>query len=130
MNPESNALASNNGIEMENIIKALYPEAEFHYKGIIDFSIDGVQVEVKSCQEKINDTFSDKKHRGKPRSGRFNFSDLQHQTLIENSGEYIFLVHRGGIPIIYLRVPAVKLNLGEFTGVKAVCWRTILKEAV
>ena len=123
---ESNALASNNGIEMENIIKALYPGAHFEYKGIIDFSIDGVRVEVKSCQEYINASGS---HEG-IRSGRFCFTDLQHQTLLENSGEYILLVHRGGVPIIYLRVPAQKIKLGKFSGVKAVCWKTALKGAL
>lgn len=126
MTPESNQLAASNGCEMENIIKALYPGAEFNYKGVIDFSIDGVRVEVKSCQELINASGN---HDG-IRSGRFCFKDIQHQTLIENNGEYIFLVHRGGIPIIYLRVPAVKLKLGNFTGVKAVCWKTIIRGAV
>jgi hypothetical protein len=111
---------------MENIIKALYPGAHFEYKGIIDFSIDGVRVEVKSCQEYINASGN---HNG-IRSGRFCFNDLQHQTLIENSGEYILLVHRGGVPIIYLRVPAQKIKLGKFSGVKAVCWKTALKGAL
>jgi hypothetical protein len=123
---ESNALAANNGCEMERIIQALYPGAHFEYKGIIDFSIDGVRVEVKSCQEFINAS-------GNPegiRSGRFCFTDIQHQTLIENSGEYILLVHRGGIPIIYVRVQASKIKLGKFSGVKAVCWKTAIKGAV
>ncbi|WP_440947872.1 hypothetical protein ACSAZL_06385 [Methanosarcina sp. T3] len=126
MSPESNQLAASNGCEMENIIKALYPGAEFHYKGVIDFSIDGVRVEVKSCQELINASGS---HDG-IRSGRFCFKDIQQQTLIENNGEYIFIVHRGGVPIFYARIPAVKLKLGKFTGVKAVCWKTIIRGAV
>ncbi|MDI9395792.1 MAG: hypothetical protein QM426_10460 [Euryarchaeota archaeon] len=123
---ESNTRAANNGVEMENIIKALYPGARFEYKGVIDFTINGVKVEVKSCQDFIHASGS----YGGIRSGRFCFNDLQHQTLIENAGEYILMVHRSGIPIIYLRVPARKLKLGKFTGVKAVCWKTIIKGAV
>ncbi|HIH73918.1 MAG TPA: hypothetical protein HA306_01055 [Methanosarcina sp.] len=30
----------------------------------------------------------------------------------------------------YARVPAVKLKLGKFTGVKAVCWKTVIRGAV
>lgn len=126
MAPESNTLAAHNGIEMENIIKALYPGAEFHYKGVIDFSIDGVEVELKSCQEFIND----KNNSTGKRSGHFCFSDLQHRALIENNGEYIFLVQREGIPVFYARVQASKLKLGKFSGVKAVCWKTAIKTAL
>ena len=111
---------------MEAIIRALYPEGVFEYTGLIDFTIDGVQVEVKSCQDKVFDSSLS----GGTRSGRFCFSDLQHQTLIENSGEYILLVHRGGVPIIYIRVPARKLQLGKWTGVKAVCWKSAIKGAL
>lgn len=127
MAPESsNALASQNGCNMESIVKALYPGAEFDYKGLIDFSINGVRVEVKSCQDTITDSSTST---GK-RSGRFCFSDIQHQTLIENAGDYILLVHREGTPFFYFRVPATKLTLGKWTGVKAVCWRTAIREAM
>jgi len=126
MSVESQTAAAQNGCNMENIVKALYPGARFEYTGLIDFSIDGVRVEVKSCQDKVFDNSLS----GGTRSGRFCFSDLQHQTLIENSGEYILLVHREGVPIIYVRVPARKLNLGKWTGVKAVCWKTAIKGAV
>lgn len=113
---------------MENVIKILYPEAKFEYTGIIDFTIDGVKVEVKSCQDKVIDnSFS-----GGTRSGRFCFSDLQHQTLIENSGEYILLVHKKCVPIVYVRVPASKLQslLGNWTGIKSVTWKTVIKGAL
>lgn len=126
MSPESNALASSNGCAMEEFIKALYPDAEFHYKGVIDFTIDGIRVELKSCQEFINDS----NHSSGRRSGHFCFNDLQHLTLVENNGDYAFLVQRGGIPIFYVRIPASKINLGEFSGVKAVCWKTIIKAAI
>ncbi|WP_269849038.1 hypothetical protein [Methanosarcina horonobensis] len=94
-NIEGNTLASHNGCQMENIIKSLYPEAEFHYKGVIDFVIDGVKVENKSCQEYINATGN---HNGM-RSGRFCFDALQHQTLIEQGGDYSFLVQKDSNPI-------------------------------
>jgi hypothetical protein len=126
MSPESNALASQNGIKMENIIKALYPGVRFEYQGLIDLSINGVRVEIKSCQEYVTDNSV----KSTLRSGRFCFFDIQHETLIENAGEYIFLVQREGIPLIYVRVPAQKIKLGKFTGVKSLCWKTIIQGAV
>jgi hypothetical protein len=113
---------------MEAIVRALYPGAKFEYTGLIDFSINGVRVEVKSCQDKVHDSSLS----GGSRSGRFVFSDLQQQTLIENRGEYILLVHKEGVPIVYIRVPASKLQtiLGKFSGVKAVCWKTAIKGAL
>ncbi|WP_440944983.1 hypothetical protein ACSAZL_12545 [Methanosarcina sp. T3] len=126
MSGSSNALASSNGCEMENIIKALYPGAEFHYKGIVDFVIDGVKVENKSCQEYINASGN---HNG-VRSGRFCFDSLQHQTLVENNADYSFIVQRDSKPIFFARIPARKLKLGKWTGVKAVCWKTIIRGAV
>lgn len=126
MSTESNTLASANGCEMEDIIKALYPGAKFEFKGVIDFLIDGVRVEVKSCQEYVIDNSA----AHSVRSGRFCFTDLQHQTLLENSGEYIFLVHRSGVPIFYTRVQAARLKLGKFHGVKSVCWKTAIRGVI
>lgn len=126
MSVESQTAAATNGCRMESIVKALYPEATFEYTGLIDFTIDKVRVEVKSCQDKVFDSSLS----GGSRSGRFCFSDLQHQTLIENSGEYILLVHKSGVPIIYVRVPASKLQLGKWTGVKSVCWKTAIEGAL
>ncbi|AKB79108.1 hypothetical protein MSHOH_2625 [Methanosarcina horonobensis HB-1 = JCM 15518] len=111
---------------MENIIKSLYPEAEFHYKGVIDFVIDGVKVENKSCQEYINATGN---HNGM-RSGRFCFDALQHQTLIEQGGDYSFLVQKDSNPIFFARVHAKNLKLGKWSGVKAVCWKTIMRMVI
>lgn len=126
MASESNALAASNGYEMENIIKALYPGAHFEYKGVIDFTINGVRVELKSCQDCVIDA----SHSSGFRSGRFVFSDLQHKILIENNGDYIFLVQHGGIPVFYARVPARKVKLGKFSSTKAVCWKTVIRGAV
>jgi hypothetical protein len=128
MSTESQTAAATNGCRMESIIRALYPEGTFEYTGLIDFTIDGARVEVKSCQDRVYDNSLS----GGARSGRFVFSDLQHQTLLENKGDYILLVHKDGVPIVYIRVPASKLQtlLGGFSGTKAVCWKTAIKGAL
>lgn len=117
-----NLTASQNGCTMESIIRTLYPGADFDYKGLIDLTINGVRVEIKSCQDKIKDNHNS----AGTRSGRFCFKDIQHQELIENQGEYILLVHRDGVPFLYFRVPANCLDLGNFTGIKSVCWKTLI----
>ena len=45
-------------------------------------------------------------HDNEIRSSRFVFIDDQREALIENDGEYIFLVHNRCIQILYLRIPA------------------------
>jgi hypothetical protein len=126
MPPESNAEACSNGSMMEDIIRALYPGAQFEYKGLIDLHINGRPVEIKSC--KI--TVTDNSHNNKIRSGRFVFSDLQHQTLLENEGEYIFLVHNECVPILYLRVPAHFINIPLFSGIKSISWKSVISGAI
>ncbi len=128
MSVESQTLAAQNGCNMEHIIQALYPEAIFEYTGVIDFTINGVRVEIKSCQAQVHDSSTS----GGTRSGRFVFNEEQHKTLIENSGEYILLVHKNSVPIVYIRVPASKLQntLGEFSGIKSVCWKSAIKGAL
>jgi hypothetical protein len=126
MSSESNALASQNGCRMEDLIKTLYPGATFDYLGLVDLTINGVRVEIKSCQDKIKDS----NNSGGTRSGRFCFKDLQHKELVENAGEYIFLVQREGIPFLYFRVPARCIDPGEFSGVKSVCWKTIIQGGI
>jgi len=119
----SKAKASNNGCAMERIIQALYPGAKFEYTGLIDLTINNVRVEIKSCQTKVQDSST-----STGRSGRFHFREEQHEALLEMGGEYIFLVHENGIPILYLRVPARKLDL-NMKSEKAVCWKTIIQKA-
>jgi hypothetical protein len=127
MPPESNAIASQNGCEMENIIKILYPGAQFEYRGLIDLHINGKPVEIKSCQMRT----IDRSHgNNKSRSGRFIFIDFQHQHLLENNGEYILLVHEESVPILYFRVPAHILNLSPFSGSKCITWQSIVREAI
>ncbi|AKB78624.1 hypothetical protein MSHOH_2141 [Methanosarcina horonobensis HB-1 = JCM 15518] len=121
-NIEGNALASQNGCLMEHWIKALYPSAEFRYKGAIDCIIDGVRVEIKSCQEFIHDS----EYKNNQRSGRICFNSQQHEILVLEGGDYIFLVHRNGNPFIFVRLPASSLSRSSWSGVKCVSWKTLL----
>lgn len=126
MSVESQTAAAQNGCTMEHIIQRLYPNAKLEYTGIIDATIDGVRVEIKSCQDRVRDS----NNSGGTRSGRFVFSEEQHKTLIENNGEYIFLVHNTGVPFIFFRVPARNVSLPNFSGIKSACWRSIIKGAI
>jgi hypothetical protein len=126
MPPESNTIAQQNGQTMEEIIKILYPEAKFEFRGLIDLHINGKPVEIKSCQTKT----IDRSHGNKSRSGRFIFVDYQHQHLLENNGEYIFLVHEETTPILYFRVSAQILNLSPFSGLKGIAWQSVVREAI
>jgi len=126
MSIESQTAAATNGCTMEGIIKQLYPGAKLEYTGLIDATIDGVRVEIKSCQERVKDS----NNSGGTRSGRFVFSEDQHKTLIENNGDYIFLVHNAGVPFLFFRAPAKNISLPDFSGIKSVCWKSIIKEAI
>ncbi|AKB47409.1 hypothetical protein MSKOL_1632 [Methanosarcina sp. Kolksee] len=126
MTTESQTAAAQNGCTMENIIKQLYPGAKLEYTGLIDATINGVRVEIKSCQEHVRDS----NNSGGTRSGRFVFNEEQHKALIENNGEYIFLVHTAGVPFLFFRVPARNVPLPEFTGVKSLCWKSIITGAI
>jgi hypothetical protein len=122
---ESQTLAATNGCIMENIIKNLYPNAQFEYTGLIDLTIDGKRVEIKSCQDRVRDSST-----STGRWGRFHFREEQHSTLIENEGDYIFLVHHEGTPFIYLRIPARDIKLSKFKEEKALCWKSVIREAL
>lgn len=126
MSVESQTAAAQNGCTMEGIIKQLYPGAKLEYTGLIDATIDGIRVEIKSCQEHVKDS----NNSGGTRSGRFVFNEEQHKILIESNGEYIFLVQNAGIPFLFFRVPARNISLPDFSGIKSVCWRSIIKGAI
>lgn len=123
MSVESQTAAAQNGCTMEGIIKQLYPGAKLEYTGLIDATIDGVRVEIKSCQERVRDSSNS----GGTRSGRFVFNEEQHKALIENNGEYIFLVQNSGVPFIFFRAPARNVTLSDFIGIKSVCWKSIIR---
>lgn len=126
MSTESQTAAAQNGCNMERIIQQLYPGAKLEYTGLIDATINGVRVEIKSCQEHVRDS----NNSGGTRSGRFVFNEEQHKALIENNGEYIFLVHTAGVPFLFFRVPARNVLLSEFSGIKSVCWRSAVKKVL
>lgn len=126
MAPESNALAARNGCLIEKIVRTLYPDAQFDYKGLVDLQINGHPVEIKSCQISV----SDQSHRTGIRSGRFAFSAEQHKSLIQNRGEYILMVHKNGEPFLFFRIQASALKIPEFSGIKSVCWKSIVSRAV
>lgn len=111
---------------MEHIVQTLNPSADFEYCGLIDFTIDSVKVEVKSCQEKTTDASL----KSKIRNGRFCFRAEQHKALVEQQGDYILIVQKAGTPFIYIRVPAKKLKLGSWNGEKHLSWKTAIKGAL
>jgi hypothetical protein len=89
--PDSNALASQNGYNIESQICA-YLGIEHNCNAIVDAVLDGHPLEIKSCQEYIGDS----SHNNGRRSGRFQLNEEQHQYLVENDGIYAFVVHCEG----------------------------------
>lgn len=121
----SNATASHNGADMEAFARSLLPNAIITAgPEDIDGELYGVPLEVKSCQISITDN----SHSKSRRSGRFVFSGLQHQALVDSGGEYLLLVHKDGLPFLAFRAPASSLNLPEFSGNRAISWRAIVSK--
>jgi len=122
----SNATASHNGAEMEAFVRSMLPSATITAgKDGIDGDLEGVPLEIKSCQVCITD--NSHPFTGK-RSGRFVFSGDQHNALLESGGEYLLIVHKEGSPFLGFRAPASCLNLPDFTGNRAVSWRVIVSQ--
>ena len=121
--PGSNALASHNGAAMELFTRSLLPDLDF-IGGHIDATLNGGAVEIKSCQICITDSSHPTGHR----SGRFILSGDQHRDLLAENGEYIFIVHREGLPFITFRAPASCLDLPPFKGNRAISWRIIVSQ--
>jgi hypothetical protein len=108
----SNALAKDNGTFIEDIVKSLISGAQYAYNGLVDFNKDGTLIEVKSCQYQTISHDRKKNYR----IGRFTFSKIQHETLIETDGEYILIVHQEKKPVLFSRTKASALNLPNFSG--------------
>lgn len=119
---EGNIRAKQNGIEMENWVKAFYPNAVFDYKGAIDCTIEGIKAEVKSCQDLV----TDKKYKHGLRAGRICFNSFQHEILLQEGGDYIVLVQKEGVPFLFYRFPAHIINLGTWEGNKCISWKELL----
>jgi hypothetical protein len=117
----SQFVASKNGEYFENFVGIMVPGIELT-RGNIDAKLDdGTDIEIKSCQFEIIDN----SHKCRSRSGRFLFRDHQHELLKEKSGEYIFIVHRKGRPLLFFQAPASAVDLPQFSGTKGLSWRTL-----
>ncbi|AKB34151.1 hypothetical protein MSSIH_3461 [Methanosarcina siciliae HI350] len=116
----SQFVASKNGEYFENFVGNMVPGLELT-RGNIDAKLDDTDIEIKSCQFEVIDN----SHNCRSRSGRFMFRDHQHELLKENSGDYIFIVHRNGKPLLFFQAPAAAVNLPQFSGTKSLSWRTL-----
>ena len=92
MSPEGQVRADRNGVL-----------GQAHVLGIershntIDGDLGGVPVEVKTCEAVIKNGY--RPETGKPlcpRLGRFHLSDYQHKHLLEQGGDYAFVVVSNG----------------------------------
>jgi len=102
---------------MESKITELIPS--FVYKGeSIDGVLDGLLVEIKSCQYKV-------KHGQYTRAGRMFFTLEQHTTLINNNGVYILLVQDDS-KVIHSKIIKASLLFDSFeTRFKTCSWTSI-----
>jgi hypothetical protein len=91
-NLESNALASKNGRTIENQM-CDFLGCACNSKEIVDSELDGMPLEIKSCQEFITVSGSS----GVRRRGRFIFNEEQDQYLKKNGGIYALVVHCDGV---------------------------------
>lgn len=121
----SNTVAFQNGKIMENFVTSLFPDIKIN-NDTIDAEYKDVKVEIKSCQSRIKGT--GKNSNG--RNGNFVFEGSQHKKLLEENGEYFFIVQENLVPKVFFRCSAEAVGLPEFTGVKSVCWRTVAKRVL
>lgn len=68
----------------------------------IDGDLGGVPVEVKTCEALVKNGQYEKA----PRPGRFHLSDYQHNHLVKQKGDYVFVVVSHGRVLGKARVPA------------------------
>ena len=119
--PESASIAYHNGKFCEKKLLELLPEFEYtgeHIDGVLTFN--GKPAEVKSCQKQILRT----ERKGGVRSGRFWFTDSQHEELVDQDGVYIFLVHEGKT-LVSSRIIKASLLFPVFEGAKTLTWTTV-----
>jgi len=103
-----------------NRLLHMYPnERVLFVDTLYDILIEGVPVEVKSCQRYVKAV----DRRGGKRRGRFKLEKEQHEYLIKNNGLYLFIVHdklkKKGIALI----PASKVPFKP-----QLCWSTVMRE--
>ncbi|MFZ2499572.1 hypothetical protein [Methanosarcina sp.] len=121
---QRNTTASQNGNMIEELARKMFPGLNF-LNGQFDAELEGRFLEVKSCQAHIVDNSHPISHM---RTGRFVFTAEQHQALLEQNGEYLFIVHVNGNPLITFKTPASSVSLSSFSGNKSVVWRKIAKQ--
>jgi len=100
---ERNRVVTKNAKAMEDVASMLIG-APVNPMGVYDIKGDGIAIEVKSCQERILDSGRS------PRFGRFNLHSVQHMALLQNNGEYLFMVHSDRKIIRFVRVSAKDLD--------------------
>ena len=119
----SNAVAYHNGKMIEEIVQKIYPDIEFLDKQF-DAIYKGIDLEIKSCQSIVTDSSNSRERR----SGRFVFEWKQYAALQKRGGNFLFIVHeKGEIKVMFL-IPASKVVLPEFIGVRSWTWKTIARQ--
>lgn len=114
---ESASRSNLNGKTMESKICELIPSFEYQ-GGEIDGILDGVLVEIKSCQYKV-------KHGQYTRAGRMFFTQEQHKTLLAKNGVYILLVQDDS-EVIHSKIVKAALLFTEFEKQYKTCsWTSI-----
>ncbi|AAM07183.1 TPA: hypothetical protein HA338_06220 [Methanosarcina acetivorans] len=129
---EPNTRASRNGKKIEKLVMRLLPGVVFG-DGKFDAKYKGKHLEIKSCVESA----IDRSHPNTQcRSGRFFFKEAQHEALTEAGGEYLFCVHSEEDPadpidpVIFVRVPAEKIQLSAFSDGKSVAWTKVFRMVI
>ena len=92
-----NKKAKKNGYKAERVARGILLEllvtsedAIEYINDLIDYYVNGeIPVEVKSCQEFIDDRTCSRKRR----HGRFTLDKKQHEFLVKHDGYYLFIVH-------------------------------------
>jgi hypothetical protein len=72
----------------------------------LDGDLEGVPVEVKTCEALVKNGRYEKA----PRPGRFHLSDYQHKHLVKQRGDYIFVVVSNGRVLGKARVHAEEVE--------------------
>jgi hypothetical protein len=101
MTPAGQAKADRNGVL-----------GQAHVLGIerchstIDGDLGGVPIEVKTCEAVVRNG----RDREGLRPGRFHLSAYQHKHLVEQGGDYVFVVVSHGTILAEARVPALEVE--------------------
>lgn len=119
---ERNRVVTKNVKAMEDCASALIG-VPVNPMGVYDIKGDGIAIEVKSCQDHILDG------ERSVRYGRFNLHSVQHMALLQNNGEYLFMVHSDRKIIRFARVSAKDLDkvVTFSNGRTSVSWKRLFR---